>query len=352
MAAVIDRNAAKVKGGTARALSITNAYEPSEESVAQMEREGWEAMESGQSMATGVLYDSLEAPPEAPLTKEAAPAVLEAVRGDSHWLDTTRIVNTLLDPRNPPSRSRRYWYNQIVAAEDAWVDPRDWDLCRAHEGVPPLAPRDEIVMFFDGSKSDDATGLVGVRLHDGLVVTLGMWQRPPGIRGEDWVAPRPVIDDTVARMFDAYRVAAFWADPSHVVEDETGERYWDGLIDDWHRRYGGQLELWADGGEKRGHAVMWDMASPARAAQFAADAERCATEITEHIVIHDGDARLRTHVRNARRYPTKWGISLWKGHRESPRKVDLAVCMVGARMLRRLVLNNPNRKRRRTGKVW
>lgn len=352
MASVIDRNAAKVKGGTARALSITNAYEPSEESVAQMEREGWEAMESGQSLATGVLYDSLEAPPDAPLTKEAAPAVLEAIRGDSHWLDTDRIINTLLDPRNPPSRSRRYWYNQIVAAEDAWASPLDWDLCKANDGVPPLAPRDEIVMFFDGSKTDDATALVGVRLTDGLVVTLGMWQRPPGARGDGWTAPRALIDETVTRMFDAYRVAAFWADPSHVLDDETGERYWDALLDDWHRRYGGQLELWADGGEKKGHAVMWDMTSPARSAQFAADAERCATEISEHVLIHDGDARLRTHVRNARRYPTKWGISLWKGHRESARKVDLAVCMVGARMLRRLVLNNPNRRRRRTGKVW
>jgi hypothetical protein len=69
-------------------------------------------------------------------------------------------------------------------------------------------------------------------------------------------------------------------------------------------------------------------------------------------LVHDGDARLRTHVRNARRYPTKWGVSLWKGHRESKRKVDLAVCMVGARMLRRLVLNNPSGRRRRTGNVW
>lgn len=352
MAAVIDRNSTKSTGGHARALSITNAYEPSEESVAQKEREAWELMESNRTLASGLLYDSLEAPPEAPLSAEAAPAVVEAIRGDSVWLDTERIVASILDPRNPPSRSRRFWYNQIVAAEDAWASPQDWDLCQANDGVPPLAPRDELVLFFDASKSDDATGLVGCRLSDGLIITLGMWQKPPGTRGKDWTAPRALIDETVDRIMDAYTVVAFYGDPSHTFDDESGERYWDELFDQWHRRYGARLEIWADPNKTRGHSIMWDMTAPGRQEQFAAAAERCATEIAEHVLLHDGDARLRTHVRNARRYPTKWGVSLWKGHRESSRKVDLAVCMVGARMLRRLVLNNPNRKRRRTGNVW
>lgn len=352
MAAVIDRNAAKVKGGTARSLSITNAYDPSEESVAQLEREAWEAMESGTSLATGLLYDSLEAPPEAPLTAEAAPAVVSAVRGDSTWLDVDRIVNSILDPRNPPSRSRRFWFNQIIAAEDAWVTPQDFDCCLAGDGTPPLTQKDELVLFFDGGKSDDATALAGVRLSDGLVVTLGMWQRPPAERGKNWVAPRAIIDDVVDRTFEAYKIVAFFADPSHSVDDETGERFWDGLIDEWHRRYGDRLELWANPGKQHGHSVMWDMASPRNTALFTAAAERCAMEIEEHILIHDGDPRLRTHVRNARRYPNRYGVSLWKGHRESSRKVDLAVAMAGARMLRRMVLNNPSRKRRRSGKVW
>ncbi|MBQ1164266.1 hypothetical protein KBZ21_40435, partial [Streptomyces sp. A73] len=37
-----------------------------------------------------------------------------------------------------------------------------------------LVSRDELVLFFDGSKSDDATGLVGCRLSDGLVKTFGV----------------------------------------------------------------------------------------------------------------------------------------------------------------------------------
>jgi hypothetical protein len=351
MAAVIDRNTTKSPDGSSRTIAITNAYEPSEDSVAQRTREAWEEAEAI-GLASGIMYDSLEAPPEAPLTAEAAEAVIRAVRGDSTWLDVERIVAAILDRRNPPSRSRRFWYNQIVAAEDAWIDPRDFDLCLAPDEVPPLGPKDEIVLFADMSKSDDATGVVACRLVDGLVSVLGMWQRPPGIRGDDWVTPRHAVDAVVDQAFDTYKVVAFWGDPSHTLDDETQERYWDGLFDDWHRRYGHRLELWAEGGKQRGHSIMWDMTSPARTAQFTAAAERCATEISEHNLIHDGDGRLKAHARNARRYPNKYGVSLWKGHRESKRKIDLAVCMVGARMLRRLVLNNPDKKRLRSGKVW
>lgn len=350
MAAVIERNATKSADGAARRCAITNAPEPAEESVAQHDREAWEQAEAGESLTTGILYDSLEAPPEAPLTPEAAPHVVRAIRGDSTWLDVARIVQFILDTRNPPSRSRRFWYNQIVAAEDAWADPQEFERLAWPDVT--VAATDEVVLFFDGSKSDDATGLVGCRLADGHVFTLGMWQPPPKARNQEWTAPRPVIDARVDEVFDRHKVVAFFADPSHAQDDETGERYWDDTIDGWHRRYHEQMRLWAVPG-KAGHSVMWDMTSPARSADFTAAAERCATDIEGGALTWDGDGRLRSHVRNARRYPSRYGISLWKGHRESKRKIDLAVCMVGARMVRRLVLNRPEDEKRgkRAGRV-
>lgn len=345
MAAVIDRNAAKSADGAARRLAITNAYEPSEDSVAQRDREAWEAATAGTSLTTGILYDSIEAPPDAPLTPEAAPEVVRAIRGDSIWLDPDRIVQSILDTRNPPSRSRRFWYNQITAAEDAWVDPLAFDDCAAPETV--VADGDELVMFFDGSKSDDATAVVACRVSDGHVVTVAMWQRPPKGRGDGWVVPRAEVDAAVTAFVESHNVIGFFADPSHTRDDETQERFWDGLIDEWHRRWSSRFRVWAVPG-KNGHSVMWDMTSPARSAEFCAAAERCVAEI-ENLprgLSHDGDSRLRIHVHNARRYPTRYGVSLWKGHRESARKVDLAVCMVGARMVRRLILNQPVKPKR------
>lgn len=346
---VISRNAVKSKGAAARTLSITNAYEPSEDSVAQRAREAYE--EQGESL--GLLYDSLEAPPEASLNAHDAPAVIAAVRGDSVWLDIQNIVNEIGDLRNAPSMSRRWWYNQVVAAEDAWIDPKDFDQCLAGDQVPPLVPGEEVALFLDCSKSDDATGLVACRLSDGLVHVVQMWQRPPKGRPgyEGYTIPRHAVDNAVASAFENYRVCAFFGDPGHLLEDESQERYWDGFFDGWHRAYSKQLEVWAKPGAD-GHACMWDMTSSRRSEQFTAAAERCEQEINEHVLLHDGDHRLRAHARNCKRYPNKWGVSVWKGHRESQRKIDLAVCMIGARMVRRLVLNNPNRKRRRTGKVW
>ncbi len=360
MAAVISRNATKSSDGAARTMAITNAYEPSAESVAQRDREAYDLAADGGSLTTGILYDSIEAPPEAPLTAEDAPEVVRAIRGDSIWLNIDRIVKSILDTREPASRSRRYWYNQIVAAEDAWLDPQEFDALKDTEII--VSPRDEVVLFFDGSKSDDATGLVGCRLSDGHVFTLGMWQKPPGPRGDNWTAPRASINLTVRAALDDHNVVAFYADPSHTLDDETQERYWDDIIDGWHRDYKHRFDpkVWAVPGVK-GHSIMWDMVSSQRTAEFTAACELVESQITTAAKLvrdgkpptftWDGDGRLRRHAHNARRFPNKFGVSIWKGHRESPKKIDLAVCMVGARMLRRIVLNTQPAKKR-SGKVW
>jgi len=47
---------------------------------------------------------------------------------------------------------------------------------------------------------------------------------------------------------------------------------------------------------------------------------------------------LARHAGNAIRSPNRWGVSVSKESRESPRKIDLMVCAIGARMVRRLVL--------------
>lgn len=349
MADVIERNATKSADGASRTLRITNAYEPGEDSVAERDREAWERARAGDVADTGLLYDSIEANPEAPLTAEDAPAVVEAIRGDAVWLNTDRIVQSILDVRNPPSRSRRFWYNQIVAAEDAWADPLQWDAIAAPGQL--VMPDEPVVAFFDGSKSDDTTGLVGCRLSDGHVFVIDSWSKPAGERGKGWIVPRDSVDKAVDAMFESYKVHGFFADPSDTRDDE-GERFWEPFVDDWHQRYGPGLKVWAVQSGDRRHAIAWDMRSPERARDFTAAAERFLSEMVARRFTHDGDLRLRQHVRNARRRPNRWGVGLGKEHRESARKVDLAVCAVGARMLRRLVQNKDTSSKTRSGRVW
>jgi len=44
------------------------------------------------------------------------------------------------------------------------------------------------------------------------------------------------------------------------------------------------------------------------------------------------------HVANARRRPNRWGFTVSKG-RDDSRKIDLAVCAIMARYMRRLLAN-------------
>ncbi len=397
MAGVIQRNAAKSAGGTARVLSITNAYEPSENSVAQRERETYEDELNGTSISTRTLYDTLEAPPDArlvfdgdwlfELASESIPdddierdlaherLVLEyltdivcLVRGDSVWLDPEALVIAVLDGNIDPSQSRRFWFNQIVAAEDAWLDPAAIDASIDPMAAEALArfpgefdatwlvdPDEPVVLFFDGSKSDDSTGIVASCVDRDYSFVVGVWEKPPAARegkrsGVKWLAPRGEVRERGLEAIRRLNVQAFWADPSHAKDDEDESRYWDGVLDTWHKAIKDTIDSkwWAVRSGDRAHSVMWDMTSPERHAMFVGAAMRTVDEFEAKNDIEefaptltiDGHPILVKHMRNARKNPnTRWGVSLMKENRESARKIDLAVCLVGARMLRRIVLN-------------
>lgn len=367
MIGAVEGNAAKapidpatgVQLRPARELAICNAYVPGTDSVAQRTREAWEATQGENATAKdfGLLYDSLEAPPEAPLTAAAAPHVVRAVRGDAEWLDADdRILKSILNTRNPPSESRRKWYNQIVAAEDAWVSPQEIDPLADTESV--LEGGDEVVVFFDGGKSDDATAAVWCRISDGHCGVVGLWQRPPKARMGSWVVDRLEVNARVSAFVESHNVVALFGDPSHNRDDETMELFWQPLLDQWHTAWKAKLRLWAHTGQKDAHAVTFDMSDSRNLSAFVQAVGVTTAEITSYAenptsprpFTWDGDIRLRTHMLNAKRVPTRHGMSLGKNHRESQRKIDLAVCLVGARMVRRMYLLN--RKKKTGGRVW
>jgi hypothetical protein len=359
MAGAIEGNAAKSEiDSPARMLDICNAYRPGEDSVGQRQREAYESTlgrdgEPSEFEDYGLMYDSLEAPADAPLKLQHVADVVRSVRGDAIWLDAEgRIKKSIANPTNSPSESRRKWFNQITAAEDAWTEPAELDPLKAPEKV--VEPGEEVVMFLDCSKSDDATGLIGARMSDGHVFTIGMWQRPPGKRGDGWLAPRHEVDAAVVNAFESYTVVGFFGDPSHVLDDETQDHYWDPLFDEWHNRYRHKLRIWASGskgtGSGKGHAVMFDMSARDNAKQFASAVGFTLEEIKSQAFTFDADARLRKHILNARRYPVQGLVSIAKSSRESRNKIDLAICMVGARMVRRMILNSG--KRKGGGQVW
>lgn len=223
MDGVLSGNAAKSEAGVnVKMLDICNAYRDGEDSVAQRVREAWEGTQGDPNsedkglrpkyMDFGLLYDSIEAAPDTPMSEETIPKVVEDVRGDSTWLSTSKIFKEIINPKNPVSESRRKWFNQCEAPEDAYVTSQEWDANEHPELA--LEPGEEIVMFLDCSLTDDATALAACRVSDGFVKPLGLWQRPPGKRGDTWKVPREAVDDTVREAMSRYRVVAFWGTPA------------------------------------------------------------------------------------------------------------------------------------------
>src|SRR5699024_12618008 len=99
------------------------------------------------------------------------------------------------------------------------------------------SPGEKIVLFFDGSKSGDHTGLVGCCIEDGYVFLGGVWE-PQKIGKDLWRVDREAVDIRVSELVDEFKVLGIWGDPSDARDDETGERYWEPYFDMWHKRWG------------------------------------------------------------------------------------------------------------------
>ena len=346
MAEAIERNNVKSRDGAARALAITNAHVPGEGSDAEREWDSYMAYLEGRTNLDRppFLMDSRQAPPDTDLADdESLRRGILAARGDATWLDVDRIVRAVRDPKTAPSLSRRFYLNQVTAAEDSWLAAPDVDAIAVRKNVEAS---DEIVMFFDGSVSDDSTALVGCRVSDGHVFEIAAWDRPAGPAGRDWRIDKDAVDHAVCRALEERNVLAFWGDVLHF----------EGLHDKWSRLYGDRLLLWAEEGKYR-RATAWDMRGKLRPFTLAcerfeadvrasADARRQGKGLDELDLTWDGTPAMRAHLLNARRRPNQFGVSIGKESRDSARKIDRAVCAIGARMLRQLLLESGRLKKR------
>lgn len=366
IAEVVRRNVAKSpREMQARECQFTNAHMPGYDSVAERAFVAWQLQVAGRAKRVDILYDSVEAPPSVDLADdESRMAGLRAAYMDAPWSDLERLSDEILDARTSIADSIRYYMNGLGTIQDAWIDPRKFDAETCARPDIVVEDREMIAMFLDCSKSTDATGLVASRISDGHVFKLGVWQRPHGWsekqRGR-WLAPRDEVDAVVQAAFKRYHVVWFGVDPSPAKDEDTEALYWLPQIDKWHQKYRDKLPLWATSGEKLGHSVLFDMRLSQRGGiernKLFTEAAMQVVEDIEGVdgqpgtLTWDGDPILRIHTHNARRRPNQWGVSLGKASRDSSHLVDLAVCMVGARMGRRIALNSGKLPKKRSGRA-
>ncbi|MFI1796365.1 hypothetical protein ACH427_03245 [Streptomyces sp. NPDC020379] len=294
----LDRNVQKTSGAGSRLIETTNAFNPSEASIAQRTYEA--AMELG---APGILYDCREAVRDIDLKDEAAvrAGVVEAY-GDSHWVDVDGIVAAVMDPRTSAAVAYRFYLNNIQENADGWLTKAEWDAC-FDDGDDPIQPGDQIAIGFDGSLRGDSTGLVGARLRDGKLFLLGLWENPRDPKQPDWEVDVLAVEAAVKKAFESYRVEWFYGDPP----------YWQEALGRWAIKYGDDrvYEFWTN--------------KPTRMVQAT---ERLHSAVAVGDVKHDGNLDLTRHVLNAVTREVPQGILITKESPRSRKVIDLAVCAI------------------------
>jgi hypothetical protein len=316
----------------ARMVETSNAWKPGVGSQAEATWDTWvkqeeDLLERGETKSGSlILYDAVIAPPDTDMgDAESLENALRFVYEDCEWKtdqEIRSIMTRIWHRSSRPDDSKRKYLNWPTAAEDAWCDPQNWAKLVDTDRV--LVDGERIVLFFDGSKTRDATACVGCCLSDGHIFTVGVWEPK-----DDVPVNAEEIDNRIRAQFDRFEVVGFFSDV----------REWEGYAKTtWPERWKDQLDIWAVPGGKLPEPIAWDMRSHSR--DFALSAELVETEILEGVFTHDGNPVVARHVGNARRYETKWNgaISVKKETPNSPDKIDACVCVIGARMVYRLAL--------------
>jgi hypothetical protein len=319
LAQTLDRNLAK---SSSRAVETANAWEPGIGSVAETSFDAWMAQQEGRTRGEGrILYDARVAPADTNLGDEQSlTGALRFVYDDCFWVNQQTIRERVWDLRTPEDVSRRFYLNQPTAALDSWVTPMQWAALT--DATRVVADGEQVALFFDGSKSGDATALVGCCISDGHVFTVDVWEPRPGE-----LVPTAQVDLAVRRAHERYTVLGFFGDV----------REWESYVKtSWADDLAGDYVVQAVPTGRDPQPIAWDMRS--HVVDFGRACELAEAEVVDAVFTHDGDSRLARHVANARQHPTRGVVTIRKESPRSPKKIDAAVCMVGARMVRRLVL--------------
>lgn len=271
----VKRNVAGMDG---RWLELTNAWDPTEGSEAQV------TAESGDER---VYTDTVEPQRVDDLSDdEALYAELLRQYGDSArekggWVNIQgRIFHEVRSNRHLEADRRRFFLNEIVVGESVFVDPTRWDLAATED---QLQRGQAIALGFDGAKYRDATALIASRMSDGRLFPIRIWERPREA-GPDWKVPSAEVDSVVRDVFKAYKVSVMFADPYR----------WQDYIDNWAAAFPDRVIEFPTNVEQRMDRAI----------------ERFLTSFGNGEITHDSSSVLDRHMRNT---------VIVKGARKKPR---------------------------------
>lgn len=309
LADVLLRNVAGMGG---RWAATGNAHDPSENSVQQT----WV-----EKPTIDVFVDYPEPLTGSWLNRRERRRILRHAYAGAPWVDVDRIEADCdrLEAKGDPGQAERWFGNRVVAGASKAFDV---DVFRALASSQGIEAGRLVTLGFDGSKSQDATGLVATDVQTGHQVVVALWERPLSLPDDKpWGVPIIEVNEAVDFAFGFWKVWRMYADPPHYVDD----------LARWAGMYGDDrvIEFWTASRKKMAYALRefrTAMGGPENAPTLShgpLDDTSEAHAAHEALIRHVGNAvKRQTNMRDEDGW--LWLIS--KEGAKSPRKIDLAMC--------------------------
>lgn len=224
MTKVADTQYRNLAGTGGRASLTSNAWDPAQQSVGQVQFE---------SKSKDIYRQFVEPPKNLSyankrerhkIHKIVYPA--DTLRENGGHVDLEGIEAEAADllARDEP-QAMRFFGNILVRGSGKAFDVEEWRK-RAVKVRFMVPDGTLITLGFDGSRLWDATSLIGTVVATGYQWPLGIWQRPRDV--DRWEVPVDRVDATVADAFERFEVWRMYADPP----------FWESQIATWAGLYG------------------------------------------------------------------------------------------------------------------
>lgn len=306
-------------------IETTTMFAPGEESMAEATFDEADAIREGRKKRGRhrVLYDHRWGECKDLTNEVELRMALREAYGDAMlWIDLDGLVDEFYDTRNIETDSRRYFLNARTSSSDAWIKEHVWAACKRPDKA--LKAGDLVTLGLDGSVRDDATALVAIRVSDGHIELIGLWEKPAGAEGDGWQVDRESVDARVSWAMGHFEVAGFYADPAH----------WADYVDRWNNEFGERMQVKASARRPLEWWTNRPVAMSAALERFheAVEEERVsftpAEDRAEGSREHELTLSLTRHVLNARRREKRGGLQIAKEKPKSARKIDACMAAV------------------------
>ncbi|MCT2042619.1 hypothetical protein M3D15_04620 [Pseudoclavibacter alba] len=280
-----------------RSMETTNAWDPSQNSVAQ---------QTFESNAVDVYRDFRQPPPELDFHDERQRReILDFNYAMAPWVDVDGVMaeaNEIME-KNPPE-AERFFGNRIVAGQGSWMPQGAWER---REDEREVLDGTRICLGFDGSAVDDWTAIRAETL-DGhsFTPTYGSGRRTIWDPRE-WPGERVPTNEVLAaflELFERFDVVRAYCDPP----------MWESIVDELQGSFPKQIFRWETYRPKQMHAAL---------ERFRADVLDPDQGFTQ-----DGDVVAAAHIRNAVEIARRDGQTYGLAKASESQKIDVTMATV------------------------